>query len=431
MARAAWSLAAQRARRGMIYPALWSTEVEQRIRAEARSLDTQTVPREVRMCTKCVMTSARPRIVFDEEGVCSACRYADRKHNGGIGWHHRAEQLHALLDRHRRSSGYDVIVPCSGGKDSSYVAHRLKHDFGMHPLCVKWAPFMETDIGRKNLDAFVHSGFDVVECRPNGLLHRKLARLALEYLGDPFDPFVYGQLAFPMQIAAKFNISLVMFGENGDLEYSGNTEAENKPRYDDADWERVYTKGAGLNALIAEGQRLGAFTADEVRSLSEFYRLPVYDFGPVKVRADKPEFHWFGYYEPWHPMRNFYYAAEHCGFTPNPERSEGTYTKMSSLDDKLDGAHYWFGWLKHGIGRCTSDAAQQTRNGDIDRDEALALVARYDGEFPRKYYSEGLEYLGMDDAQFCRVAEGFCREGLDWRAKMEVGRRAVLGERAA
>jgi len=102
----------------------------------------------------------------------------------------------------------------------------------------------------------------------------------------------------------------------------------------------------------------------------------------------------------------------------NPERSEGTYSRFASLDDRLDGDHYWFGWLKHGIGRCTSDAAQQIRAGDITREEGLALVARYDGEFPRKYWQERLDYLGLDDEQYFRIAERFCRRGLDWNAKV-------------
>src|SRR3990167_1700807 len=121
---------------------LWSPDIEVRIRAEARSIDQQTAPADVRFCKRCVVSNQRPRIVFDGEGVCSACRYAEHKQR--IDWDVRAVQLAELLNRHRRRGEYDCIVPCSGGKDSSTVAHVLKTQYGMHPLCVKWAPFEYT-----------------------------------------------------------------------------------------------------------------------------------------------------------------------------------------------------------------------------------------------------------------------------------------------
>src|SRR3990167_6805780 len=294
---------------------LWSPEVEARVRDEAAILDHQLVdlPDEVRFCARCVVSNQRPRIVFDTEGVCSACRYAERKREGSIDWKPRAEERRALLDRHRRPTGYDVIVPVSGGKDSATVAHRLKTEYGMHPLCVKWAPFAYTDIGRENFEAFVHSGFDVLVAYPNGLVHRKLARLALEYYGDAWQPFAYGQLNYALHMAARFNIQLVMFGENGEAEYGGDPAANDKPRWDSADWDRVYLKGAKVENLVEIGVGLGVFDREECRSISEFYGYP-----PREVLGET-EFHWFAYYRKWHPQGNFYHAQANTGFTANPE----------------------------------------------------------------------------------------------------------------
>jgi len=308
-----------------------------------------------------------------------------------------------LLDQHRRERGYDVIVPCSGGKDSSMVAHKLKHEYGMTPLCVTWAPFLYTDVGRENFDAFVQSGFDVVVCHPSGILHRKLARLSLEYYGDPFQPFVYGQLAWPMHVAVQYDIPLVMYGENGEAAYGGDTAANDKPCWGFGDWDRVYTKGADVDALIEIGRSLGAIDEADMRAITGFYRLP-----EPRLMGDTT-FNWFGFYQRWRPMENFYYAEENTGFEVHDERSEGTYTKFASLDDKLDGLHHWFGFLKFGIGRCTSDGAQQVRAGDIDRGEALALIARYDGEVPTRYMPEVLDYLSMDEVHLQKVVNRFTR----------------------
>jgi N-acetyl sugar amidotransferase len=380
-------------------PPLWSDEVEARIRREAYSLDQQAreQPREVRFCVRCVVSNQRPRITFDDDGVCSACRYAERQRvpvaAGGIDWDHRSQQLRALLDAHRRSTGYDVIVPCSGGKDSAMVAHRLKHDHGMNPLCTTFAPFVYTDIGFQNFQAFVHSGFDVVTAFPNGLVHRKLARLCGEFLGDFWQAFTYGQLAFPMQMASKYKVPLVFGAENGEAAYSGDLTAADKPRFDYADWDRVYLKGMGVQRLINIGRELDAFSDIEVRQLCDFYFMPF-------MGEDRPEYYWLSYFMPHHPMGNFYEACEKTGFTPNSERSEQTYTKFASIDDRLDPFHYRWAVLKFGIGRATSDAAEQIRAGDITRDEGVALVKRYDTEFPAREYDLFKAYLGIDDEHY-------------------------------
>ena len=174
------------------------------------------MPDEVQFCKTCVISNQRPRIKFDKNGVCSACHYAEEKKR--IDYVAREEELCRLLDQHRSKTGdFDVLVPSSGGKDSAVVAHRLKHDYGMRPLTVTWAPLLYTEIGRKNFADFVASGFDNIMCTPNGELHRRMATLSFEHFGDPFHVFVMGQVAFPFRVAVQTGISLVFYGENGSL----------------------------------------------------------------------------------------------------------------------------------------------------------------------------------------------------------------------
>ena len=125
------------------------------------------LPKEVVFCKKCVISNQRPRIVFDKEGVCSACRYFEFKEK--IDFNKREKELIELLDKHRSKSGeYDCVVPSSGGKDSAYVAHELKHKYGMNPLTVTWSPLRYTDIGWKNINSFNDSGFDIILGMPKG-----------------------------------------------------------------------------------------------------------------------------------------------------------------------------------------------------------------------------------------------------------------------
>ena len=346
----------------------------------------------VRFCRRCVISDQRPRITFDAEGICSACRFAEQK--ARTDWDARERELSILCDKYRaRNSDYDVIVPCSGGKDGGFVAHQLKYHYGMNPLCVTWAPLMPTEIGRKNLDAFIGSGFDVIQGHANGQINRKLARLAFEHMGDPFQPFIYGQTNFPLQIAVKYGIRLIMYGEDGEAEYGGAVKEFRASRTIE-DHDANYFSGKPPEFWTAHGV--------SHRDLKPF--MPpsqLYDVSGYEA----PMIHFMSYYKRWDPQENFYYCSEHTGFAPNPERTEGTYSKYASLDDRLDGLHYYLGFIKFGIGRATSDSAHEIRDGKITRDEAVALVHKFDGEFPMKHFAESCEYMGLTDAQARGIIE--------------------------
>lgn len=350
-----------------------------------------SLPETVRFCSRCVISNQRPRIGFDEDGVCSACRFAEWK-EGRIDWATRERELEELCDKHRRSDGrFDVIVPCSGGKDSGYVSHVLKTKYGMHPLTVTWAPHWYTDVGRENLQSLIHSGFDNIMFTPNGQVHRIMTRLAFLNLGDPFQPFIYGQKNFPLLMATLYDVPLVMYGENGEVEYGGDMRNAFSPVHNTgSDIVDHYFSGVGPEEWVKYGvdeQALRVYTGP----------------GEEAIRRVGVECHFMGYYHRWVPQELYYHCTEHTGFRPNPEgRSEGTYSKYASLDDRLDGFHYYLAYIKFGIGRCTSDAAHEIRDGHITREEGIALVRQFDGEFPQRYFEDFLQYTGLTAEQFHR-----------------------------
>lgn len=249
-------------------------------------------PKTVFFCKKCVVSNQRPRITFNEEGVCSACQYAHIKHNV-IDWDSREKMLVELLDRFRSQDGsYDCVVPGSGGKDSSYVAHQLKYKYGMHPLTVTWAPFMYTDVGWQNYITFKDHGFDNLLCFPDGIVHRKLARLAFELLGDAWEPFAYGQKAYAFHMACKFKIPLIFYGESGEIEYGGSMKNIDKPHETVQDWKEFYYKGSGIDELTEHGLSAGIFKQDEIQENSfMLYRPPA----PRELQEVNPQMHWFSF----------------------------------------------------------------------------------------------------------------------------------------
>ena len=381
------------------------------------SLDRQLIelPKEVRFCKNCVVSNQRPRTEFNGEGVCSACQWSYEKDNV-IDWDLRYEELKTLCDKYRKNDGsFDVVVPGSGGKDSGFVAHQLKHRLGMNPLCVTWAPFEWTTIGYKNLNSFIHSGFNNIIGQPDQKIHRKLSMLAFDLLGDAWEPFAYGQKSWAFHIAEKFDIKLIFYGENGELEYGGNTEYKNRPSEGPEEWKRSYYKGATVDELVQKGLDSGVFKDISIKKESfNWYKAP----SPEIIQEKKIEMHWYSYYVKWTPQENFYYSVKHAGMETNDlGRSESTYTKYASLDDKMDGFHWYLSYMKFGMGRCSRDAQQDIRRHHLTRQEGVNLVEKYDHEFPQRYFSWMLSYLDISEKHFWEKMDYWRKQSNAWVKK--------------
>lgn len=352
------------------------------------------LPNEVSFCKTCVISNQRPRISFSDSGICNACEYWAKK-NTEIDWESRHHELELMLSRFRKGNGdYDCIVPSSGGKDSVYVAHRLREDFGMNPLTVTWAPSMYTEIGFRNLQAQSHAGFDNVLYTPNGIVHRLMTRASLIAIGDPFQPFVYGQVNLPLRVAVQTGISLIMDGENGEAEYGGDPETESSRGFGAADAEKYWFSSQPAEVFSTLGLS---------ESQLQLYKPPSLE----QLQSSSIERHFFSYYKDWRPQSHFYYATSNTGFLPNPNgRSQGTFSKYASLDDELDPYHYYFALLKFGLGRATSDAAHEIREGLIERIEGVGLVNKYDSESPNARTRELLlRYAGITSSELDQIEE--------------------------
>ena len=371
-------------------------------------------------CKKCVISNQRPNsaveynhtkhskkstIFFDEDGVCDACKFAEKK-NGTIDWQEREEMLMALCDKHRKNDGsYDCIVPGSGGKDSFYASHILKTKYGMHPLTVTWAPHIYTTWGWQNFQSWIHAGHDNYLMTPNGRVHRLLTRLSTELLFHPFQAFMFGQKSLAPKMALLFNIPLVFYGEN-EAEYGnpiGDTDSAKRDwsYFTSDDQENIHLGGVSVSDL----KNHFGVDANDLQ--------PYLPADPNKIENLGVEVHYLGYYKKWHPQECYYYAVEHGGFEASPERTPGTYSKYNSIDDQIDDLHYFTTGVKFGIGRASYDAAQEIRSGDITRDEGVALVKRFDHEFPERFIDVLMEYLSLPENEFPEASKMFENSVMD------------------
>lgn len=391
------------------------------------------LPDDVQFCKRCVQSNQKvvpsqvqkdsaegekPTMIF-KDGICQPCHIHEAKANS-IDWDAREKELVELLDQYRSKNGeWDCLIPGSGGKDSIYQAHILKTKYGMNPLTVTWSPHIYTDVGRRNFDAWVHKGgFDNFLFTPNGEKHAKLTRLAFENLLHPFQPFVFGQRNYVMHMARKFGLKLIFFGENP-AEYGGREGEEDSSKMDPyyyVDDDRDEMKIAGLS--FKELQDQYGITQEDLKLY-----LPLTTKEAEDTEADP---RWLGYFLHFHPQSNYYYAREHVGFEANDQRTDGTYSRYNSIDDKIDGFHYWCSLIKFGVGRTTHEASQEIRHGDLTREEGVALVRKYDGEFPKRYFQDFLDYMKMDEDTFFSIVEKFRSQhlwemrGNDWVLKSPI-----------
>jgi N-acetyl sugar amidotransferase len=270
----------------------------------------------------------------------------------------------------------------------------------MNPLTVTWAPHRYTEIGWQNFENWIHvGGLDNILFTPNGRLHRYLTQQAFVNLLHPFQPFIVGQRIIGPLMAARFGVPLVMYGEN-QAEYGNNPNENYKPTMD----RKFFSIGDPLQMV------LGGKSIKDILSETKFTRndfAPYIPPGADYLEQKNVEVHYLGFYLKWDPQECYYYAAEHTGFKSNTERTEGTYSKYSSIDDRIDMFHYYTTLAKFGIGRATYDAAQEIRNGKITREEGVQLVKRYDQEFPKKYFHDFLEYISLTEAQFHETVDRF------------------------
>jgi N-acetyl sugar amidotransferase len=372
------------------------------------------LPQDVKYCKKCVMSNQRPASAIEfkhtkdskkttlnihEDGVCDACKQAELKNN--IDWGKREDELLRLLDKHRRNDGYyDCLVPGSGGKDSAYQSHILKTKYGMNPLTVTWPPILYTEYGYENWKNWIDiGGFDNLSFNRNGHVMKLLTKLSIENLFHPFQTFILGQKNLGPKLAAKFKIPLIFYGEN-EAEY-GNPIADNTTSLRD----KSYYSFKNVDDIFLGGV--------SIRELKDRYNLQLKDlmcFLPPtenELKESNINVHYLGYYLKWTPQEVYYYAVENTGFKARPFRTQGTFSKYNSIDDKIDDLHYYTTFIKFGIGRATYDASQEIRNNHLNREEGQALVKKFDGEFPDKYFEEIMRYIDMSPDYFRDLADKF------------------------
>jgi N-acetyl sugar amidotransferase len=349
------------------------------------------------------MPETKPDLSIDGQGICSACRSFETRKD--IDWKRRKEKLLLILDqyRYKNSTNYDCLIPVSGGKDSHFQAIKML-ELGMNPLCVTSTTDKLSEIGRRNIENLKNLGVDYIEVTVNPVIRRKINRLALTQIGDISWPEHVTIFTIPVHIAVKFNIQLIIWGENSQNEYGGPASAAENNTLT----RRWLEEFGGLLGL-----RVSDLIGQEGIEEKNFIQYTYPSDAELKRTGVTGIF--LGYYLPWDGYTNAL-IAQGYGFTTYHKTVEGSLVNYENLDNCQTGIHDYFKFLKFGFGRATDLACLHIRRNRLSRQEGIELIKKHDGKFPWVYLGcsieEILKDIDMNLDEFVKVCDRFTNKKL-------------------
>jgi N-acetyl sugar amidotransferase len=342
------------------------------------------------------MPNTRPSTPFID-GQCAACHNFHNRPQ--IDWKQREEEFLRIVDQMPRpAGGYDVIVPSSGGKDSTYQVLKMI-ELGLRPLVVTASTCYLTEIGRKNIDNLSRFA-TTIEYTPNRTVRAKLNKLGLQLVGDISLPEHMAIFSIPYRIAAAFGIPTIIYGESPLMEYGGPIGSE-----------KAVTMG---RRYIMEHQ---GFLGMRPHDFIGMEGITPHNMGDYMLPSDSDleeiNAYFLGQFYPWDSRRNAEVAIDN-GFTVCSDQDVvwmGAWWDFENLDNAETGIHDYFGYLKYGYGRLCAQISIDIRNGLVSRDDAYAVVKEHDGNVPIEYMGVRLErvlrHIGIDLKEYNSICDSF------------------------
>ena len=353
----------------------------------------------MRYCKKCTMPDTRPGIVFDENGVCSACNHYEKRKE--IDWDARWKELEALCDKYRGCNGpgqYDCAIAVSGGKDSHFQVYIMKEVMKMTPILFSVEDnFPMTEAGRHNLKNISEEfGCPIISCKPDIRTQKILMRNMFEKYGKPtwyLDRHIY---TFPLHMALKFNTMLLVYGENVSYEYGGNEDEETYSARSQI--ENGVASGMDEEELLSWGIEPAALAMTKAPAAEDLARLdPMY----------------LSYFLPWNSYKN-YMLAKSRGFHDLTHEWDRTHhaENFDQIDSRAYLVHSWLKYPKFGHAAATDYTARYIRYGMLTREEAISIIKERDHNLDALSVRDFCQFCGYTETEFWRIIDKFYNRDL-------------------
>lgn len=346
----------------------------------------------MRYCRACVLPDTRPNLRLDTNGICNAC--LSHRTRPDIDWNGREVAFRKLVDVTRKKARrYDCVIPVSGGKDSTWQVVKCL-EYGLTPLAVTWKTPARTVVGQRNLDNLVSLGVDHVDYQISPKAESRFMLKAFRRFGSTAIPMHLAIFNIPLSIAVRFDIPLIIWGENSAFEYGSADEAHTGFQLD-AIWLRTYGVTHGTVAEDWVDEDLPE------KSLSGY-------FGPSPDELQTKGTHavFLGYYLPWDPTETFSVAQQH-GFVSDTAGARTGYYDFADIDDDFISIHHWLKWYKFGFTRLFDNLALEIRNGRMTRDDAITIIRAAGDQTPHSDISKFCDFSGISTDEFFAIAETF------------------------
>lgn len=371
----------------------------------------------MKYCRLCLQPNTRPGIHFDEEGVCFACRYNESMVS--IDWHERENELKEISEWAKsKDAMYDCVVGVSGGKDSTFQAIYARDKLGLRTLLVNSEPEGITDAGKHNIENLINMGFDIIKIRPNPKVMKKVVKDAFYKHGNPVKPTEYSLWASAYIIAEKFDIPLIIQGENAALTLGTKNTGQklNGDAFSVLDLDTL--KGCNSQDLVMDGVSL-----DDLK----LFQFP--DIDKLVNQGTRAVFLQY-YAKEWSFVKNalFSLARGLKEREADDLHDIGTYRRWAQIDGDMVLVNQMLKYLKFGFGFATDEACYDIRQGLISREDAKWLINEYDGKCGEKYIKKFCDYIEISVEEFWRVVDQYVNKDLfvkdangKWLPKFKVG----------
>ena len=340
-------------------------------------------------CKNCVLPSTRPNIIINSSGVCNAC--INHKNKNFVDWKKNFFLLKELIKKTKQNSksSFDCLIPVSGGKDSTWQTYNCLK-LGLKPLTFTWKNPSMTTVGYKNLDNLINLGVDHIQWTVNPIVESKFMLKTFKKIGSTAIPMHFAIHNIARNIAEKFNIPLIVWGENSALEYGENSKSDLSSIMSN-NWRKNY--GVNNNTTIFNWVGEG-LTEDDLRSY-------IFDF---KKESKVLEI-FLGNFIKWDPFKVYSFSKK-IGFKKNERARTGIY-KFADIDDDFISIHHWMKWYKFGFNRLFDNLSIEIRNKRITREKAILIIKKNRKFTPTEDIKKFCKFSDITIEKFFKIAESF------------------------
>lgn len=343
-------------------------------------------------CRKCILPDTRPNLSINSQGICNACIAHGTRQD--IDWQKRKIALETVIENAKKhSKGYDCLIPVSGGKDSTWQVIKCL-EYGLNPLAVTWKTPARTGIGARNLANLISLGVDHIDFQVNPKVEKKFLYQAFRQYGSTGIPMHMAMFNIPLKMAVRFEIPLVVWGENSAFEY-GSAKEEHTGFKLDSSWLKTYGVTHGTTAEDWISDQLSA------AELTPYFGPSDQDLTDNNILAI-----FLGYYLPWSPENSLKIAQEN-GFQYRKEGAKTGYYNYADIDDDFISLHHFLKWHKFGFSRLFDNLSLEIRNGHLTRDEAIDIIRKRGDETPHEDIDKFCTFIDITKEHFFEIADTF------------------------